>query len=113
MVLITLYQHQAPVITYIDTSPQGFLYNLDRLLVSEAYRRFFPVIYDVNNLYLSGNTGWNISSNSNSTNLCFNYNNSNKAYIDTTGNLYLNVNLHYNGGTSLTSALNNFLKKLH
>ena len=64
------------VVTYIDTSPQGILYNLDRLLVSEAYRRIYPVIYDVNNLYLSGNTGWNISSNTNSTNLCFNYNSS-------------------------------------
>ena len=53
----------SPVITYTDISPQGILYNLDRLLVSEAYRRFFPVIYDVNNLYLSGNTGWNISIN--------------------------------------------------
>ena len=31
----------SPVIPYIDISPQGFLYNLDRLLVSEAYRRFF------------------------------------------------------------------------
>ena len=64
----------SPVITYIDVSPQGILYNLDRLLVSEAYRRIYTVIYDVNNLYLSGNTGWNISSNSNSSNLCFNYN---------------------------------------
>ena len=52
-----------PVITYIDIRPQCILYNLDRLLVSEAYRWFFPVIYDVNNLYLSGNTGYNLSSN--------------------------------------------------
>ena len=59
----------SPVIPYIDISPQCILYNLDRLLVSEAYIRIYPVIYDVNNLYLSGNTGWNISSNSNSTNL--------------------------------------------
>ena len=42
----------SPVITYIDVSPQDILYNLDRLLVSEDYRRFFPVIYYVysNNL---------------------------------------------------------------
>ena len=51
----------SPVITYIDINPQGILYNLDRLFVSEAYRRFLSVIYD---LCLSGNTGWNISSNS-------------------------------------------------
>ena len=38
-------------------------------------------------LYLSGNTCWNISSNSNSTNLCFSYNGSNKCYHDTTSNL--------------------------
>ena len=50
----------SPVKPYIDVSPQGILYNLDRLLVSEAYRRLFPVIYDINNLYLSGNTGRNI-----------------------------------------------------
>ena len=99
----------SPVITYIDVSPQGILYNLDRLLVSEAYRRLYPVIYDPSNLYLSGNTGWNISSNSNSTNLCFNYNTSNKTYIDTTCNLYLNGNLYYNGGTRLISVLNNFV----
>ena len=74
----------SPVITYIDISPQGILYNLDRLLVSEAYRRFFPVMYDTNNL--SGNTGWNISSNSNSTNLCFTYNSYNKCYHGITGN---------------------------
>ena len=73
----------SPVITYIDVSTQGNLYNLDRLLVSEAYRRFFPVIYDVDNLYLSGNTCWNIC-NSNSTNLYFNYNSSNKCYHDIT-----------------------------
>ena len=71
----------SPVITYIDISPQGILYSLDRLLVYEAYRRFFPVIYDTNNLYLSCITAWNISSNSNSTNLCFNYNSANKSYI--------------------------------
>ena len=98
----------SPAITYIDATPQGILYNLDRLLVSEAYRRFSPVIYDINNLNLAGNTGWNISSNSYNTDLCFNYNSSNKTYIDT-GNLYLNGNLYYNGGTSLTSALNNFV----
>ena len=86
-----------PVITYIDTIPQGILYNLDRLLVCEAYRRFFPVIYDANNLYLSGNTGWNISSNSNSTNLCFNYNNSNKCYHDITGNTYITGDLYRSG----------------
>ena len=80
----------SPVITYIDVSPQGILYNLDRLLVSESYRRTYPVIYDANKLYLSGNTGWNISGNSNSSNLCFNYNGSNKTYIDTNGDLYLN-----------------------
>ena len=94
----------SPVITYVDTCPQGILYNLDRLLVSEAYRRFFPVIYDVNHLYLSGNTGWNISSNSNSTNLCFNYNSSNKCYHDITGNTYITGDL-YRTGISLTSTL--------
>ena len=81
----------SPVITYIDISAQGILYNLDRLLVSEAYRRFFPVIYDINNLYLAGNTGWNISSKSNSTNLCFNYNSVNKCYYDITGNIYIYI----------------------
>ena len=96
----------SPAITYIDISPQGILYSLDRLLVSEAYRRFFPVIYDVNNLYLSGNTGWNISSNSNSTNLCFNYNSSNKCYHDLTGNTYITGDL-YRSGVSLTSTLSN------
>ena len=95
----------SPVITYTDISPQGILYNLDRLLVSEAYRRFFPVIYDVNNLYLSGNAGWNISSNSNSTNLCFNYNSSNKCY-DITGNTYITGDLH-RSVVRLTSTLSN------
>ena len=71
----------SPAITYIDVNSQGILYNLNRLLVSEAYRRFYPVIYDASNLYLSGNNSWNISSNSNSTNLCFNYNSANKIYI--------------------------------
>ena len=96
----------SPVITYIDISPQGILYNLDRLLVSEAYRRFFPVIYGVNNLYLSGNTGWNISSNSNSTHLCFNYNSSNKCYHDIMGNTHITGYL-YRSGISLTSTLSN------
>ena len=86
--------------------PQGILYNLDRLLVSEAYRRIYPVIYDVNNLYLFGNTGWNISSNSNSTNLCFNFNSSNKCYHDITGNTYTPGDL-YRSGISLTSTLSN------
>ena len=82
----------SPDIPYIDVSPQGILYNLARLLVSEAYRRFFPVIYDINNIcdinniYLSGDTGRNISSNSNSTIACFNYNSSIKCYHDITGN---------------------------
>ena len=40
----------SPIITYIDISPQGILYNLDRLLVSEAYRGLFPVIYDINKI---------------------------------------------------------------
>ena len=96
----------SPVITCIDVSPQGILYNLDRLLVSEAYRRIYPVIYDTNNLYLSGNTGWNISSNSNSTNLCFNYNSSNKCYHEITGNTYITGDL-YRSVTSLTSTLSN------
>ena len=82
MTLITTLQHYntngSPVITYIDISPQGILYNLDRLLVSEAYRRIYPVIYDPSNLYLSDNNGCNISSSSNSANLCFNYNSSSK-----------------------------------
>ena len=69
----------------------------------------FPVIYDVNNLYLSGNTGWKISSNPNSTNLCFNYNSSNKTYIDTNGDLYLNGNLYYSGSTSFITTLNSFV----
>ena len=84
------------MITYIDISPQGILYNLDRLLVSEAYRRIYSVIYDVNNLYLSGNTDWNI----------FNYNSTNKTYIDTTGNTYITGDL-YRSGISLTSTLSN------
>ena len=32
----------SPVITYIVTNPQGILYNMDRSLVSEAYKRFPP-----------------------------------------------------------------------
>ena len=105
----TSHTNDSPVTTYIDISPQGILYNLDRLLVSEAYRRFFPVMYDVNNLYLSGNTGWNISSNSNSTNLCFNYNRSNKCYHDITGNTYITGDL-YRSGISLTSTLSNLMQ---
>ena len=66
------------------------------------------MIYDTNNLYLSGNTGWNISSSSNSSNLCFNSNRPNKTYIDTSGYLHLNGNIYYNGSTSLTSILNNY-----
>ena len=97
----------APVITYNDTSSQGILYNLDRLLVSESYRRLYPVIYDTSNLYLSGNNSWNISSNSNSTNLCFNYNSVNKTYIDTSGDIYLSGDL-YRSGTSLTTTLSTY-----
>ena len=67
---------------------------------------FFPVIYDVNNLYLSGNTGWNISSSSNSTNLCFNYNSSNKCYHDITGNTYITGD-SYRTGIRLTSTISN------
>ena len=42
----------------------------------------------------TGNTGWNISSNTNSTNLCFNYNSSNKCYHDITGNTYITGDLY-------------------
>ena len=66
----------------------------------------FSVIYDVNNLYLSGNTGWNISSNSNFTKLCLNYNSSNKCYYDTTGNTHITGDL-YRSGISLTSTPSN------
>ena len=59
----------------------------------------------MNNLDLFG---WNISSNSNSTNLCFNYNSSNKSYFDTNGDLYLNGNIYYNGSTSLVTTLSNY-----
>ena len=97
----------SPIITYNDASSQSILYNLDRLLVSEAYRRLYPVIYDPSNIYLSGNTSWNISSNSNSTNLCFNYNSVNKSYIDTSGDLYLSGDV-FRSGTSLTSTLNSY-----
>ena len=83
----------APSITYTDSTTNNLTYNLGTLLVSESYRRIYPVIHDTSNLFLSGGTGWNISSNSNSTNLCFNYNSSNKSYIDTSGNLYLNGNI--------------------
>ena len=88
------------------TIPQGILCNLDRLLVSEDYRRFFPVIYDINNIHFSAYTGWNISSNSNCTNLWFNYNSSNKCYHDITGNTYITGDL-YRSGLSLTSTLSN------
>ena len=68
------------------------------------------MIHDINNIYFAGtNTNWNISSNSNSTNLCFNYNSSNKIYIDINGDLYLNGNSYYNGSTSLISTLNNYV----
>ena len=79
-------------------------------MLSEAYRRLYPVIYDINNLYLAGNTGWNISSNSNSTNLCFNYNSVNKCYYDITGNIYIYITGDlYRSGINLSSALNNFV----
>ena len=83
---------------YIDTSPQGILYNLDRLLVWFSSNVWY--------IYLSGNTGWNISSNTNSTNLCFIYNSSNKCYHDITGNTYITGDL-YRSGISLTSTLSN------
>ena len=98
----------APVITYIDSTTQNLTYNENIILLSKAYRRLYPVIYDINNLYLAGNTGWNISSNSNRTNLCFNYNSVNKCYYDITGNICITGDL-YRSGIILTSALNNFV----
>ena len=98
----------APIITYTDSSTQNLTYNENMILLSESYRRLYPVIHDTSNLFLSGSSGWNISSNSNSTNLCFNYNSSNKCYHDITGNIYITGDL-YRSGTSLTSVLNNFV----
>ena len=80
----------APIITYTDSTTNNLSYNLDTLLVSESYRRIYPVIHDTSNIFFGGsNTNWNISSNSNSTNLCFNYNSANKIYIDTSGDIYI------------------------
>ena len=63
---ITTASSGAPIITYTDST--------------------------TSNLFLSGSTGWNISSNSNSTTLCFNYNSSNKSYIDISGDLITTFN---------------------
>jgi hypothetical protein len=78
----------SPVINY---TPQGadpttatLAYNENTLLLSEAYRRLYPVIYDTNNLRLGGQAGWNLQNNGGS--LLFNYNGSTKTTIDTVGN---------------------------
>ena len=72
----------APIITYTDSTTNNLTYNLDTLLISESYRRIYPVIHDTSNIFFGGsNTNWNISSNSNSTNLCFNYNSANKCFM--------------------------------
>ena len=65
----------APIITYSDSTTNNLTYNLLKLLISESCRRLYPKIHDTSNIFFGGsNTNCNISSNSNSTNLCFNYN---------------------------------------
>ena len=41
----------SPVVTYIDSTTQNLTYNENIILLSEAYRRLYPVIHDINNLY--------------------------------------------------------------
>ena len=101
-------QQMVHLFTYIDYTTQNLTYNENILLLSEAYRRLYPVVHDINNIYLGNSTGWNISSTSNSTNLCFNYNSVSKCYHDITGNVYINGVL-YRSGTSLTSLLSNYI----
>ena len=41
-----------PVITYTDSTTSNLVYNENTLLLSEAYRRLYPVIHDTSNIFL-------------------------------------------------------------
>jgi len=114
----------APIITYTDSTTQNLTYNLDTLLVSEAYRRIYPVVRDASDLVLSsaslaitGYTGWNVQNLS--TILNFNYSGTTEMSLTSTGTLTaanykisgtiydsetVNIaNPLYSSGTSITS----------
>ena len=69
----------SPKITYLDASAANLNYSLPMLVVSECYRRLYPVIRDSSDIVsaytstaLSGYTGWNIENYNNALN--HNYN---------------------------------------
>ena len=71
----------APVITYLDSLPATIKYNENTLLLSEAYRRLYPVVRDTNTLNL-GSGAWTIAN----SNGMLQYN-SNIMTLDSYGNL--------------------------
>jgi len=73
-----------PDITYTDSPTVNVVYNELTLLLSEAYRRFFPVLRDSNNIVLGS---WNIKNNTSSSNtLTYLYNGSTIYTLSTGGN---------------------------
>ena len=71
----------APVITYTDATITSLTYNENTLLLSESYRRLYPVIRDVNTLNL-GSGAWTIAN----SNGILQYN-TNTMTLDSYGNL--------------------------
>jgi len=100
----------APIITYTDSTTQNLTYNLDRLLISEAYRRFFPVIRNSSDLVLASTstaltgygTVWNIENYNNTLN--HNYNGTTEFSISSTGVVTMGTPLSVTyGGSGLAS----------
>ena len=76
-----------PMITYSDSTTQNLTYNLNTLLLEEAYRRIYPVIFDTNTLYLGGSTGWKIYNDTADSGLGFVYNGITMLRLSDTGNM--------------------------
>jgi hypothetical protein len=99
-----------PVITYTDSATNNLIWNLDTLLVSEAYRRLYPVIRNSSDLVLASTstalTGygavWNIENYNNTLN--HNYNGTTEFSISSTGVVTMGTPLSVTyGGSGLAS----------
>jgi hypothetical protein len=98
----------SPKITYTDFQTTNFSYVYERLVNNEMYRRIYPVIHDVNNIYLGNTGGWNIQNSSGT--LQFNYNSTNEMSLSSGGNLTLTGTLPSitkHGDVTITSVSNN------
>jgi hypothetical protein len=105
----------APIITYADSTTQNLTYNVDTLLVEEAYRRLYPVVRSTSDIVLTStsntlsgyaSTSWNIENNSSILN--FNYNGATNLAINssgaiTTGAWYATAIATQYGGSGLTA----------